>query len=210
MLYMSLLDRGDLWYSPHSNSIPIDRLLAIEPQIHQKFADLSTNGTVMLKRIRPQKRIDPFRKYFRSQALREYRSTLQLRKLGINVPTPLAYGTNLSPFGKYESILIMEYIPNIGTMREVMAHEANQRVRTKLLKKLGADLQRMMEARLYHKDAHLGNILVTPDYDLVWIDNDLSPIKGPDELKRLLKKFRATPLLTEEEKSAFLPDHLPG
>ena len=207
-LHFSLLRSGDLWWFHPTCDHAIYELLDKEPQIRQKYADLVYRENRILKRIQPQKRVDPYRKYFRSQAFRETQGSIKLKKLGLLAPKPLGYGVNLSPFGPYESVLLMEYIPNIGTLREVFREEPDPSVREILLKKLGRDLQRMVEARIYHKDAHLGNILVTPDHDLVWIDNDLAPIKGPDESKRLLKKFRASPLLDEEEKLSFLPDDL--
>ncbi|WP_456429232.1 lipopolysaccharide kinase InaA family protein [Nitratifractor sp.] len=209
-LHFSLMSPGDLWWFHTKGDPSIFELINETPQIHQNYADLIYRDQKILKRIRPQKRVDPYRKYFRSQALREFRGSIKLEEIGLLAPKPFGYGINLTPLGCYESVLLMEYIPNIGTLREVFREEPDPSVREILLKKLGRDLQRMVEARIYHKDAHFGNVLVTPDHDLVWIDNDLAPIKGPDESKRLLKKFRATPLLDEEEKSAFLPDHLPG
>ncbi|HFC03521.1 MAG TPA: hypothetical protein ENJ74_01490 [Nitratifractor salsuginis] len=204
------LSPGDLWIFPEGENERLYDLCRSHPTIRQSFAELVVDGEFVLKKIRYQKFADHLRKTFRSQAKREALSARALAELGIRTPRIYGYGFNLSPVGPYESVLLMEYFPNIGTLREVFREEPDPSVREILLKKLGRDLQRMVEARIYHKDAHLGNILVTPDYDLIWIDNDLAPIKGPDESKRLLKKFRATPLLDEEEKSAFLPDHLPG
>jgi len=200
MLYMSLLDRGDLWYFPHSNSMPIDRLLSIEPQIRQKFADLSSDGTMMLKRIRPQKRIDPFRKYFPFQAKREVHSAKFLAKLGIRTPLVNSYGFNLSPFGAYESVLLMKYIPNIGTLREILEEEASEEVYENLLDNLLSYLRKMIHAGVYHKDVNFGNILVTRTYNLIWIDNDISPIKSSKEYNRLFKKLLNDPLLERKGK----------
>jgi len=200
MLRISLLDPGDLWYFPYGNSAYIDRLLSFEPQIRQKFADLSNDGTIMLKRIRPQKRIDPFRKYFRSQAKREAHSAKFLAKLGIRTPLIYGYGFNLSPFGAYEPVLLMEYIPNIGTLREILEEEASEEVCENLLDNLLSDLRKMIHVDVYHKDVHLGNILVTRTYNLIWIDNDISPIKSSKEYNRLFKKLLNDPLLERKGK----------
>lgn len=199
-LRFSLLNRGDLWWFHPKSDPAIFDLIHGTAQIHQKYADLIYRDQKILKRIRSQKRIDPYRKYFRSQALRETQAAKRLRDLEIHTPHILGFGVNLSPFGTYESVLLMEYIPNIGTLREILEREKNQAFRETLIKKLERDLERMIEASIYHKDAHPGNILVAADSDLVWIDSDLSPIRGIGEYGRLFEKFLSTQVLTDAER----------
>ncbi|WP_456457494.1 hypothetical protein, partial [Nitratifractor sp.] len=47
------------------------------------YADLVYRENRILKRIQPQKRVDPYRKYFRSQAFRETQGSIRLKKLGL-------------------------------------------------------------------------------------------------------------------------------
>ena len=203
-LRFSILKCGDLWWFHPKSSPAIFELINGTPKIHQKYADLIYKDNKILKRIRPQKRIDPYRKFFRSQALREYVGSMRLRTIGLQVPNPLGYGINLSPFGPYESVLLMEYIPNIGTLREVLENKADSTTRKNLLNQLGNDLKKMINEGVFHKDAHLGNILVSKDYNIFWIDNDISTLKKSGDIDRLLKKFTNNTLISEKEKKTYL------
>jgi len=206
----NICDKGDLWVFPEGEAEYISSLINKKPTITQSHAELIIHGDQVVKKIRPQRLKDHLRKFFRSQAKREALSSGYLTKLGISAPEIYGYGINISPIGTYESILLMEYIPNLGTLREILQSDLNSNVRSELLEQLKENLRCMIDAGVYHKDAHLGNILVTYDYHLVWIDNDFSPIKGPRELHKLLKRFNNSPLLSEDEKSHFFPNHLPG
>jgi len=202
----NLCGEGDLWVFPEGEVEYISSTINRKPTITQSHAELIIHDDRVVKKIRPQRLKDHLRKFFRSQAKREALSSRHLTKLGISAPEIYGYGVNLSPIGTYESILLMEYIPNLGTLQEILQSDLDSSVRRNLLEQLKEQLQCMIDAGVYHKDAHLGNILVTYDYRLVWIDNDLSPIKGAREHHRLLKKFKNSSLLHEHEK-LFFSDH---
>ena len=194
------LSPGDLWIFPEGENERLYDLCHSRPTIRQSFAELIVDGEFVLKKIRYQKFADHLRKTFRSQAKREALSARSLAELGIRTPRIHGYGFNLSPVGPYESVLLMEHIQNFGTLRDVLERNPAPSVRKILLESLKYDLESMVKAHMYHKDAHLGNILVTPTHDLVWIDNDLSAINQVKEYSRLFKKFLCSRTLTDEEK----------
>lgn len=196
----NLLENGDFWFFPETGEGQIFRLANQPSAIRQSYSEIVIAGNLLLKRIRYQTMADQLRKPFRSQAKREREASHKLQAIGVNAPSVYAYGINLSPLGGYESMLLMDYVQNLGTMPEFMKEESNTNIRRQLVEKLCRDLQKMIEASLYHKDAHPGNILVTPSFDLVWIDNDLSPLRGKREYTRLFKKFLRSRIFTKEEK----------
>ncbi|WP_457608704.1 lipopolysaccharide kinase InaA family protein [Nitratifractor sp.] len=154
--------------------------------------------TYIYKKIRYQKLIDHFRKLYHSQGFREFHSSRLLSKIGIPAPKVYGYGFSLWS-SEYESFLLAEFIPNKGTLREVFSRSTVKK-RQSLFDELIHHLQLMINHGVYHKDAHPGNILVTEEDHLIWIDNDLSPIRGKRETERLFKKFLRNPLFNEEER----------
>lgn len=196
------LSFGDLWLFFGENKTVLYELRKSPIIIFRSYADLIVHREYVLKKIRPQTLADHFRKPFLSQAKRESDSCRKMSTLGIRTPTIYNFGVNLSPIGRYESMLLMEYIPNIGTLQDVFQLESSPDIRDDLLERVFEDLNRLLNARIYHKDAHPGNILVTTDYDLVWINNDLSPLRGEREYNRLFKKFLRSRIFTDEEKKS--------
>jgi len=168
--------------------------------IFRSHAEIFINQKLVIKKIRYQRIADHLRKPFYSQAKRETRASEILNKLSIPAPFILGYGINWSPLGPYESILFMKYIPNLGTMKEIILQNPPHERRTKLIHQLLDHLSTMIHAGIYHKDAHMDNILVGPDDRLIWIDNDIAPLKGKREMDKLLKKFLASRLLEDEER----------
>jgi tRNA A-37 threonylcarbamoyl transferase component Bud32 len=178
-------------------------LLKRPAAIRQKHAEIVLADGYALKKIRPQKPADHFRRTFRSQARREAEASRWMLRHGIPAPRIYGYAFNLSPFGGYESLLLMEHIENVGTLRDVLEKERRPERRERLLQQLRQSLERFFDRGIYHKDCHYGNILVGKDERIVWIDNDLAPLGTAGERERFLRKIVHSPLLREEESSIF-------
>ncbi|WP_456382688.1 hypothetical protein [Hydrogenimonas sp.] len=198
----NLVEKGDLWWISTDRIADIRRLLAQPDTVRQRFAEVILHDGIALKKIRYQKFADYIRKPFRSQARRELLAARWMREHGIETPTVYGYGLTLSLFGTYESLLLMEEIPTIGTGLEILPH-LGTRDRKVFLERIRRDVALFLRHNTLHKDAHYGNILVREDLTPVWIDNDIRPVRSPKDIGRFLRKLVTTDLLTEEERAWF-------
>ena len=129
---------------------------------------------------------DVIRKYFYSQAKREYRGAVYLNSIGIKTPKPINYAVSLNPFSKTESLYIMEYLKDTVQSDTVLNNS--------VLNLIINDLQKMVDNNIYFKDLRFHNILYRPKTDeIFWIDTDIKIIKNRkkyiDMLKKALKRM---------------------
>ena len=203
---MGLFKPGDLWRLRLDN-IAMDILneLASEPvSIQQMFSEITIKNKYLLKKILPQKFPDYVRRAFRSQAKREMLSAQWMQNHGISTPHIYGYGINVSPMCKYDSLLLMQNVENIGSIGSFLKNTRSSTKRIYVLKQIASDIQTFIGNGTYHKDAHFGNILLTPDYRPVWIDNDISAIKTSDDIEKFIRKMIHSELLIQDERDLLM------
>ncbi len=175
-------------------------ILDYEYQLTQPYSEITFTDAYVVKRSKVQKFADYTRKVYRSQAKREYISTSLMDNIGIKTPKVYGYAVYLNPFSAYDSILLMERVENIGTMADIFKSKIERYHRKIMFENFKRDLKSFIDNGIYHRDAHFNNILITKDYETVWIDNDISALKGNKERVKFLSKFIKRDFLSESEK----------
>ncbi len=201
-----VLYKNDIWWIDDCDHYFEKILLELStktPIKQMKFSEIVFTERFALKKIKIQKAKDHFVKLVNPQALREKNSSLILNSLGIPSPKIYCHARNIL-FGKeYESILLMEKIDNIGTVRELLTSTIDQKTRKKLLERIIMHIQIMISNGIYHKDAHYNNLLLSKNFDVVWIDNDIGKISDTHHLLRFVRKFIKPNYISLEEKEMF-------
>ncbi len=121
-----------------------------------------TQRQVILKHFRNRHFGDVIKRSFvDSTAMREWRNAYALAHAGLPTPLPLAVGhRKRGPF-VVDSWLIVEMLPNVRTLHDLLASNLKLSDRKRLLQK-SADLVRALhDAGFKHPDLHSRNILVT-------------------------------------------------
>lgn len=194
------------------NVLYINGLLELNRSTYCSIREYDRKQQLALKVIRPQTQPrDALRKYFRSQAKREFTASLKLQSIGISTPAVFGYGYSVSPFSRYESILFIEYKKGMLNGFEFLANTRDGALRKDFLKNVARDIKIMNKNNLHHRDCNFGNILVGEGMNLLWIDNDVRHIKNRQELHgytdatllRLGKAYERG-VLTEDEWKYFI------
>ena len=146
-----------------------------------------------------QKYADFFRRYFASQARREADSSTRLSALWLKSPEIYGYAVVLNPFCRYDSILLMELVEYENILSLLLRRAPKDERRERLLRIFAQNLNIFFENEVAHKDPHYGNILVTADDELVWIDNDIAPMKRCEDELRFMRKYLKKDFLSEDE-----------
>jgi RIO-like serine/threonine protein kinase len=222
-LWRNVVTKGDLWglFSTEEialdETLPISGLRELNRSTYSSIREYDKEAHLALKVIRPQTNPrDSIRKYFHSQAKREFRASLRLQSIGIATPKVFGYAYSISPISRYESILFMEYKEGMANGFGFLANTHDRRLRKDFLKNVAGDINTMYKNCLHHRDCNFGNILVGEDMHLLWIDNDLKIIRNDKESKKYLrdsverlKKSYKRGLLTDNEWEYFanLIDH---
>jgi serine/threonine-protein kinase RIO1 len=165
-------------------------LLNGPPKFTSKFADFflaEAGDTLLIKRIQVQKEVDYLRRYFGCQAKREFSGSRKLLAHGLNCPEPIGYAFNLVPFSHFDSVFICRFLPETVPAGELVRNikATAPDVCERVLRAAAADLATMYRKRLFHKDAHLGNVLVhrSGEGTLHWIDNDVAEVSATEQAK---------------------------
>ena len=104
----------------------------------------------------------------RSRARREWRvlHELRIRVPAVRVPTPIAVADTREGAMMCESRLVLEAIPDATPLGDMLLGEKlSPTDRTLVLRQLAGLTSRVIAAGLYHRDYHLGNMLVSRDGD---------------------------------------------
>ena len=144
-----------------------------------RYARLYRCDAWLLKYCMPQRfPKDYLRRYVgNSQAAREAFGYRHLRSLGLNTPAVVDYTAFLNPFREFESALAIEFLEAKAPVH-VRLPLLPQKTREEIAGKIIRDIKTMLEAGVYFKDLHLGNILVGDDGVPFWIDPDISIIRN--------------------------------
>ena len=138
------------------------------------------NGRVLAKFIRPTsfpkdylRRLIGF-----SQASREYNSAKLMQLLGIRSIEVYSHSILLNLRSDYESVLYMKYLEDGQTAREYLAENKSQDNSLLLLNTIAKDLAQLFHQGYVVKDLHFGNILVSEQLNITWIDNDVRTMRS--------------------------------
>jgi Lipopolysaccharide kinase (Kdo/WaaP) family len=97
-------------------------------------------------------------RWLRSDAAREYRSLRRVRAAGIAAVEPLAVAERRAR-GRREALLLTRAAPGATPVAEVLIG-LDAAARQALLRSAAALARRLHEARLWHRDLHVGNLLL--------------------------------------------------
>lgn len=114
-------------------------------------------------------------------ALREWRSNQHLRKAGLRVVSCKAAGLALNPLNPYASFLAVSYLTDHHSGQHYFLR-ADEVGRLSLLHLLAQDIYQLATHGYYHRDLHLGNLMVSPCGHIVWIDTHVRRL--PNNLER--------------------------
>lgn len=137
------------------------------------------DGDLLFKFCRPQRfPKDYLRRYLNNaQAVRELRGAQRLASARVCCPKPVAAISFLSPWSRFESVLICEFVDNIGTAESALsALEASSEEHSRLSAAIGRDIGMMARSGMLFRDLHLGNVLISADGVPWWIDTDVASI----------------------------------
>jgi tRNA A-37 threonylcarbamoyl transferase component Bud32 len=190
-LWRNVINRGDMWALFLQDTITLDEMLPIDglrelnKRPYSSILEYDKKKQLALKLIKPQTNPrDAIRKYFHSQAKREFTASLKIQSIGIATPAVFGYAYSMSPFSHYESILFMEHKEGMVNGFEFLAETHDRGLRKDFFKKVAEDINTMYKNRLHHRDCNFGNILVGDNMRLFWIDNDVKIIRNNNEISR--------------------------
>lgn len=216
-----VIDRGDRWLvcAHDAGLITNCRNISSMKKLHRtRYASVieyDKSRNIAIKLIRPQRfPRDMLRKYFFSQAKREFKASLRLKNWGLSCPDVFGYAFSLSPFSRDESVLFVEYKKDVLTGQEFLNSEKDAGLRNIFLQNVANDLTIIYQKGWHQKDCRFGNILSETNSpfakkrgNVIWIDNDLKRIRNPKDTGKYfsqtlnrLKKSAANSLSDEEWK----------
>ncbi len=203
-IHRNLFEKRDLWYlSCPSLLSEIKTLYHTPVTIRQKYAEIRFDNLYALKTIYPQKAADAVRRLWNSQGYREAKGSRLLRSMGIATPKIYGWGFAIySPSG-FDSFILMQKITDSRPLRDYLnAADLSISFRHSLLSRVREDLQKMIMAGIYHKDAHFKNILLDQNTP-IWIDNDIGKLNSYKKLQRFLHRFQTPEYLDVSERELF-------
>lgn len=207
MVKFNFLSQFDIWIfkinKQHQamTAVLLNSNILSKTDFHQTHSDfcilngLNKNETWLAKKIKYQIMADHIRPYLgQSQGLREFRSSQILEGLNIACPSPMLAGTNMSPWGTYESLFICRYLPDHVNGIDFLSTQNNPADREAFLRAVARDLAVIHGHGLFHKDTNFSNILSKHGESgkIYWIDNDVKEMSSHfDAYEELaLKRFQ--------------------
>ncbi|MCX2758232.1 3-deoxy-D-manno-octulosonic acid kinase [Vibrio sp. Sgm 22] len=100
----------------------------------------------------------------KTRSYQEFELLKVLKKLGVNVPKPIAARVVKSGL-TYKADLLSEKVPNAQDLVAILRDKALPK---EMYQKIGAEIRKMHEAQVNHTDLNIHNILID-DQDRVWI-----------------------------------------
>ncbi len=207
MVKFNFLSQFDIWiFKSHKQhqavtAALLNSNLLKKTDFHQTHSDfcilseLNKGESWLAKKIKYQIMADHIRPYLgQSQGVREFRSSHILAGLNIACPSPVLAGTNISPWGTYESLFICRYLPDHVNGMDFLSRQKNPADREAFLRAVARDLAVIHGHGLFHKDTNFSNILCKSEEPgkIYWIDNDVkemgSKFNAYEELA--LKRFQ--------------------
>lgn len=123
-------------------------------------------------------------KIFQYRCQAEFALLLNMKKLGISVPDPIAFAYQGSII--YKAWLITREIPHARTLVEISTHEPGKL--KVLMPRLMKELDSLIENRIHHVDLHPGNVIVNDHDELFIIDFDKAQTNVRNR-KKLQQKY---------------------
>lgn len=102
-------------------------------------------------------------------AFREWRSNRLIHRAGLNVVPCKAAGLALNPLNPMGSFLAMQYLQDHQSCEDYFKI-ADETSRFALLRLVAKDIFLLAKLGYYHRDLHLGNLMLAPSGAIVWID----------------------------------------
>jgi tRNA A-37 threonylcarbamoyl transferase component Bud32 len=208
MVKFNFFNQLDIWiftindpYRETAADLLLNDELRSRTDFRQTYSDFcilnmpDRGGPFLVKKIKCQIAADRIRRYLGlSQAMREFRSSLLLERLKVSCPPPVMAGTNISPMGMYESLLLCRYLPHHVNGLEFLKQCSDPPARKNFLSAVAGDLAVIHGNGLFHKDTNFSNILCNPQDSgrISWIDNDVKKTGSEfDDYEKLaLKRFQ--------------------
>lgn len=114
-------------------------------------------------------------------AFRELQSNRRLHKAGLRVVPCKAAGIALNPLNPRASFLAVRYLTDHHSGEDYF-QRSDEAGRLSLLHRLAQDIDHLARHGYYHRDLHLGNMMISPCGHIVWIDTHVRRL--PSNLER--------------------------
>lgn len=108
-----------------------------------------------------------------SPAWKEAAGNRLLSDLGIKTARVKAKISPLNPFNPYRSMLISDFIQHARPLNQYFRNLESSSERQRIIQRVATELRSMHRAGIYFRDFYFGNILITDDQELYWIDTEV-------------------------------------
>jgi len=123
-------------------------------------------------------------KWGKTRSQSEFEKLMDIRALGLGAPEPVAFAYTTDRF--YQAWLITREIEDNQTLAKLSLKDEN---RTKeIMPEVTGQISKLIQNRIHHVDLHPGNVLITSDNEIFFIDFDKALIYQGDKI-RLSKKY---------------------
>jgi len=143
-------------------------------------------------------------KWGKTRSQSEFEKLINIRSLGLGAPEPVAFAYTTGLF--YRAWLITREIEDIQTLAEL---SLNDETRAKeVMSGVTEQISRLIQNRICHVDLHPGNVLITSDNRIFFIDFDKAFTYRGDKMRlrgkyinrwqRSIRKHRLPEMLSKE------------
>ncbi|MEK7309558.1 MAG: lipopolysaccharide kinase InaA family protein [Planctomycetota bacterium] len=117
---------------------------------------------VIVKRYKMQNLVEMLKATFISKAHQEMKSAAHLIQYRINTAYPLGVMEQRKWGFVTDVFVFLKKIDEVVTLKEFLSQPISVESKDNLLKSLGELIRKVHQARFFHKDLHIGNILIEP------------------------------------------------
>lgn len=188
----NLVAAPDFWFLMLNNGLqPPDfqRAQLLHRGIHSRVLSHPDRPGLVSKLARPRSMPrDALRRYVNCQGKREFLSTRWIKALGLRAPEVLGYGIAMSPFDRYDSLVFMRMLDNFQSLKHILRTRPEGARCGALVTQAAAEMGLIYRHGLHLNDSHFGNILVSDNGTVIWIDNDIRRSSGFKRQRQRLHK----------------------
>ncbi|HLD35164.1 MAG TPA: lipopolysaccharide kinase InaA family protein [Planctomycetota bacterium] len=118
---------------------------------------------LIVKRYKIKNLIEKFKATFISKAHQEMKSAGHLIQQHINTAYPFGVMETRKWGFVVEVFVFLKKIDNVVTLKEFLVQPVSVESKDNLLQALGELIRKVHQARFFHKDLHIGNIMINPE-----------------------------------------------
>ena len=127
---------------------------------------------------------------WQADSIKEFQGSKIFKRAGLCVAKSYGYAIALNPYNKHSSIFFLEYIPS-ATRGIDYFNQAESDEKLHFIDRFCQDISNLAKINFYSRDAHFGNILITKENDVIWVDTHVYrlPILEKHKYQTLFRFF---------------------